>query len=121
MFSTATMYRAVTGAAGIALAAALLTACSKTSTSCHDASCDVQVSGNAEVDLGLDQAPGDPDQDHKGGPDSFEITGYDDGSVSISSSGDEQTVRSGQTQKIGALTFRVISVRGDSAKLHVDG
>lgn len=105
--------RTVVTLAAIAIAAATLTGCSKSSYSCHNASCDVSVSGNATVDLSGEH--------NEGGPSVFEVTGYDGDSVDITSSSVEETVKAGETKRVGALTFKVVSVDGDSAKLHVEG
>lgn len=105
--------RTVVVLAAIAVASATLTGCGKSSYSCHNAACDVAVSGNATVDLSGEH--------NEGGPSVFEVTGYDDHSVDIKSSSVEETVKAGETKRVGALTFNVISVKGDSAKLHVSG
>lgn len=112
--------RAVVAAAGIAAAASLLTGCDKTSVSCHDTSCDVSVSGNTGVDLGLDKVPGHPGK-HYAGVHSFDVIGYEAHAVRVNTQGQDYTVNVGETKRVaGVMTIRVISVKGESAKLHVD-
>jgi len=116
--------RTVFAVLAVTLAGAALTGCSKSSYQCSNGGCEVSVSGYAEVDLGSSDpgsggsGRGGPDH-FTGGPGSFEVTGYGDDSVTISSSSDEQTLRTGQTRKIGEIRFTVRSVHGSSAKLHV--
>lgn len=114
------MRRTVTAVIGIAVAATVLTGCNKSTYQCNSGSCEVKVSGNVSVDLGT-RATRSSRHDHDvDSPDSFEVTGYDGDAVRISSNGDEAAVRTGESKRIGELNFRVESVNGDSAKLHVD-
>jgi len=113
------MRRTVLAVIGIALAAVTLTACDKSSYQCTNGSCDVSVSGTPSVDLsGHSSSPGSDDHE---GPAGFTVVGYTSDGVSISSNGDQGTVKAGESKRIGELTFQVRSVDGDSAKMHVEG
>lgn len=113
------MRRTVIAVAGIAVAAIALAGCNKTSYQCDNGSCDISVRGTARVDLGRpSSSPGSADHDS---PTGFEITGYEGDAVAISSFGDHATVKAGESRRIGRLTFQVNSVKGESAKMHVEG
>lgn len=110
--------RAVLAAAGIAAAASLMTGCGQESVSCHSTSCDVSVSGNVGVDLGIDKVPGHPDK-HYAGMHSFDVIGYEAHAVRVNADQRDYTVNVGETKRVAAVAVRVISVQGQRAKLHV--
>jgi hypothetical protein len=102
----------------------LVTGCDKTSSQCRNGSCEISVSGKPTVNLGSSSGPSSRSGRHHyggshNGP-SFTVKGYEGDAVRISSRGDTQAVRTGQTAEVGGLRVRVESVSGESAKLHVD-
>lgn len=105
-------------ATGVVMVGAL-TACDKSSFQCDSGSCEVSVSGTPTVDLSGSHSSS-PGHRHGLSRTSFTVRGYDGDGVRINVVGDTQTVRTGQAAVIGAMRFRVESVSGNSAKLHVD-
>lgn len=113
------MRRTVAVAGVVVVAGLALAGCQKSSYSCRMNTCDVSVSGDAEVDFdsssgathGMDDRP-DPAK-------TFTVLGYERNAVRLGSLGDRKTIRTGESAQVGEMHIKVVSVSGESAELQV--
>ena len=112
------LWRAGVVVGAVVVAGGLLAGCQSSSMHCTNGSCEVSVSGETSVDLDTTSTARAGRTPH--GPDTFRVTGYEGDVIRIESSGQTATITAGESARVGRLRFTVKSVRGDSAKLHVE-
>lgn len=108
---------------GLSVVGLALMGCDKSSSTCHNLSCDVTVSGKPQVNLDSN-APSSQRKtywDSPAGRNHFKIVGYDGDAVTINAGGQTDTVKLGETKTINGIAFQVKSIdsNGHGAKLHV--
>lgn len=109
---------------GLGVVGLTLMGCDKSSSNCNNGSCEVTVSGKAEVNLSpkatrssqRKRAGYSPTGRHR-----FKIVEYRGDAVTINSGAQTETVKVGETKTINDLVFQVTSIdtNGHGAKLHV--